>query len=265
MRICWIARFHSEKCNIPVFWKNLQLGFPFSSGHSVLAGQSPHHRWRYTVWAVTENWTSAPCLKIWPCPGSGKFSWKRGQIELCMPCLPQYHEDGAWRPKQVSFVHGRRNITGFCLQWGKPASCLRSKTDASDLGGKVKRMIFGKVGGAFCRKRMYYGSCGSHFNDTGKRVNFKLCPKFCSNLGMRIPGQGLWWFSGTSLGWAHLPTFSWDFTASVTFPLLQASRKAQASCVGMGWHQQLPSTACAWISAHGRITACSETALSVFR
>lgn len=59
------------------------------------------------------------------------------------------------------------------------------------LGWKVKRMIFGKVGGPFCRKRMYDGRCGSHLNDTGKTVNFKLCPKFCSNLGMRIPGQGL--------------------------------------------------------------------------
>lgn len=48
-----------------------------------------------------------------------------------------------------------------------------------------------KAGGTFRRKRMYDGRCGSHFNDSGKKVNFKRCPKFCSHLGMRIPGQGL--------------------------------------------------------------------------
>lgn len=86
-----------------------------------------------------------------------------------------------------------------------------------------------------------------------------------SILGMRIPGQGLWWFSGTLPARAHLPIFSWAFAASVTSPLSQASRKAQASCGGMGWHQQLPSAACARVSVHGGIRAGLGTAFSVFR
>lgn len=44
----------------------------------------------------------------------------------------------------------------FCLQPGKP-SCLGSRKDASHLGGKVKRVVFGKGDGTFCIRECRIG------------------------------------------------------------------------------------------------------------
>lgn len=50
-----------------------------------------------------------------------------------------------------------------------------SMADASDLSGKVKRVMFNQAESTFCLRGCKMG----HFNEIGKKVNFKHGPIFC--------------------------------------------------------------------------------------
>lgn len=103
-----------------------------------------------------------------------------------MPCLPQCSEDSGDGDEASSRFSTEEDGTKleFCLQPGKP-SCSGSKTEASDLGGKVKRVIFGKADGTFCIRECKMGDVVAILMKEARRLLANSAPG-----SIRTWGQG---------------------------------------------------------------------------
>ena len=200
-RKCWIVSGSIQKMYLWC-WEGLKAGISLSSpGHSVLAGQSPHHRWRYSVWAVTENWTPAPCLTIDLAPSPWNLHGKQSGQNCACHASRSAERPGARRQSQSPLCPRDDGAKPeFCLQPGKPR-WLGSRTDASDLGGKLKRVVFGKAEGVLAWGSISWEVLGAILMQQVRRGISNCAPSSVKNSGIKVHGKGLWCFAGTSLAW----------------------------------------------------------------
>lgn len=88
----------------------------------------------------------------------------------------------------------------FCLQPGRPR-WLGSRTDASDLGGKLKRVVFGKAEGVLAWGSISWEVLVAILMQQVRRGIPNCAPSSVKNSGIKVHGKGLWCFAGTSLAW----------------------------------------------------------------
>ena len=164
-----------------------------------------------------------------PTVQGGQGWWRRSQS----PLSPE--DDGTKRE--------------FCLQPGKP-SWLESKTDASDLGGKVKRLIFGKAEGTFA-----WGN-----------IRWEVLVAIL----MKQVRRGIWNSAACSIrtrGWGSMektcdvslvlywpgapPSLLLGFNCFCYISFVTGFQKSRGClCRDGPTHKQFQSSACAWFSVH---------------
>lgn len=206
-----------------------------------------------------------PAWRFGLAPESVEFSWKAGWTELCMSCLPRCSENSGEGDKARSPLSMEKDGTNWNSVSSQGNSAVwGSKTGASDVGGKVKRMVFGKADdGTFCIRECKMGDVVAILMKQGRSISDSTpCSKLGDEDSWKRPVVFPWHFIGPGIPSSLLLGFN-CFRYIYFVTSFQQSRGFLLRDVPT--HKQFQSRACAWFSVHGEVMACSETAFSVFR
>lgn len=195
------VRLHSE--NVPlVLWRNSKRGYPF------LLQVTQYLLDKALI--IDEDTLYELSLKIEPrlpawrsdlAPSPWNFHGKQSGQNCACHASRSAERTGAWRQSQSPLCPKDDGAKPeFCLQPGKP-SWLGSRTDASDLGGKLKRVVLGKAEGVSAWGSISWEVLVAILMQQVRRGISNCAPSSVKNSGIKVHGKGLWCFAGPSLAW----------------------------------------------------------------